>query len=341
MQGIASSNATLVPEGSIVVSTRAPIGYVAELSVSGATNQGCRSLIPRQQLESRYFRYQLRAARSYLESRGQGTTFIELSTEGLAGATIVVPPLEIQRSIADFLDAETLRIDDLVIKKRRMLDLVRAQFDLLVRHTLDDPNWPRLPLKRRWTVIDCKHRTPVYVDEGIPVVSPGDTTPGRLNLSRCNRFVDAADFKDLTAGGRRPQQGDIIYSRNASVGIASYVDTDKPFCMGQDVCLIRSSDQDQRFLTLALNTFGLDQLELTKVGSTFTRVNVAQISELRVPCPPVEVQRNVADCLDRSAATAGQIIERLYRQLALLQEHRQALIAAAVIGQIDIPGVAA
>jgi type I restriction enzyme S subunit len=129
---------------------------------------------------------------------------------------------------------------------------------------------PRLSLKRRWQIIDCKHRTPAYVDEGYSVTSPGDLSPGRIDLSRCHRFVDDADFGDLTEG-RRPKRGDIIYSRNASAGIAAYVDTDQPFCMGQDVCLITSSDQEQRFLMYALNTIGADQLAPIKIGSTITR----------------------------------------------------------------------
>ena len=270
-----------------------------------------------------------------------GANIYHISAERVRAIPVSFPNVFRQREVADFLDAETTRIYELIAKKRRMVNLVRTRFDLSVRQALGDPSWPPLPLKRRWTVIDCKHRTPTYAVEGIPVVSPGDTTPGRLDLSRCHRFVDTTDYQELTAGGRRPRRGDIIYSRNASVGIASYVDTDKPFCMGQDVCLIRSDDQDQRFLTYALNTFGLDQLELTKVGSTFTRINVAQISQLQIPCPKIEVQRHVADHLDQLTSTVGQITVRLHRQIGLLQEHCQALITSAVTGQLDIPGVVA
>jgi type I restriction enzyme S subunit len=141
---------------------------------------------------------------------------------------------------------------------------------------------------------------------------------------------------DLTDGGRRPKRGDIIYTRNASIGIASFVETDQPFCMGQDVCLITSYSQDQRFLTYCLNTFGADQLELAKIGSTFTRVNVRQIVELRVPAPDVEEQRCIADQLDKMQATTDAITERLDCQTVLLRERRQALITAAVTGKIEV-----
>jgi type I restriction enzyme, S subunit len=116
----------------------------------------------------------------------------------------------------------------------------------------------------------------------------------------------------------------------------SYVDTDRPFCMGQDVCLITSCSQDQRFLSYCLNTLGADQLELARVGSTFTRINVDQIVELRVPVSAQDEQRAVADHLDELKGKTDAIVRGLRRQIVLLQEHRQALTTAAVTRQIDV-----
>jgi type I restriction enzyme S subunit len=171
-------------------------------------------------------------------------------------------------------------------------------------------------------------------------VSPGDATAGRLDLSRCTRFVGQGDFDDLTDGPRRPRRGDIIYTRNASIGIASYVDTDEPFTMGQDVCLIRSEHQDQRFLSYVLNTFGRDQLDEQKIGSTFSRINVARVLDLSVPSPLIADQRRIADELDAATARVSDFIDATQRQISLLAERRQALITAAVTGQLEIPGVA-
>ena len=182
-----------------------------------------------------------------------------LSREHAYGKCLPVPPVAEQRAIADYLDTETARIDTLISKKRRLIELLQERWGVWVRNQLASLPNPALPLKRHWRVIDCKHRTPTYVEEGYPVVSPGDATPGRLDLRRAHRFVDESDYNDLASGYRQPKRGDIVYSRNASIGIASYVDTDEPFCMGQDVCLIQSNDMDQLFLMYALNSIGLDQ----------------------------------------------------------------------------------
>ena len=276
-----------------------------------------------------------------LKAFGQGSTFAELSADRLASVRVSAPLLSVQRAIADYLDTTTSCMDNLVCKKRRMSQLINERWETWIRCRIGSLLCPSMPLKRKWRVIDCKHRTPTYVDEGYAVVSPGDITPGRLDLRRAHRFVDEVDYQDLTAGGRRPKRGDIIYSRNASIGIAAYVDTDEPFCMGQDVCLISSDAMDQVFLMYALNSIGFDQLEALKIGSTFSRVNVAQILELKVPVPNRSEQDALARKLDEAASHRLRACRALQQQIDLLCERRQALITAAVTRELDIPGVAA
>jgi type I restriction enzyme S subunit len=242
-----------------------------------------------------------------------------------------------QRAIADFLDAETARMDALIAKKRHLTELLEERYQTWLRGQLGELSVQVLPLKRRWRVIDCKHRTPSYVaGNGFPVVSPGDVEPGRLDLDRAHRFVDEADYLDLTDGGRKPRRGDIIYSRNASIGIAAYVDTDRPFCMGQDVCMITSEDQDQLYLSYVLNSIGVDQLEVEKLGTTFSRINVAQILELRVPAPHPGYQRELASEFDRERRRVDQLTSALAHQIDLLVERRQALITATVTGELNV-----
>ena len=274
---------------------------------------------------------------------GVRTTEVPFSVLRTIDAPIV--ELTAQGVVADLLDAETARIDALVKARLETAELVSLRLGVITRLRVTTNGqgraFPVLPLRRRWQVIDCKHRTPVYQPDGFPIVSPGDATPGRLDLSRCTRFVDRDDYNDLTDGPRRPRRGDIIYTRNASIGIASYVDTDQEFSMGQDVCVIRSTDQDQRYLAFVLNTLGLDQLEEQKIGSTFSRINVARVLELLVPCPSAAAQGRIADDLDEATASVNQYLSASRQQIDLLLERRQALITAAVTGQLEIPWAAA
>ncbi|MBA2283372.1 MAG: restriction endonuclease subunit S [Acidimicrobiia bacterium] len=295
-------------------------------------------------IDSRYMCYVM--ASLYFDGRTvaavKRTTGIQnLDLDALMDNLVRIPPEEGQEKVAAFLDAASAHIDSLADLKRRLIALLKRRLSGATRSAALTQGWPIAPLRRLAQVIDCKHRTPQYVVDGLPVVSPGDVQPGRLDLARCHRFVGEDDFADLTEGPRRPMRGDIVYSRNASIGIAALVDTDDRFSMGQDVCLIRTADHDSRWLTLMLNTLGVEQLQEMKIGSTFDRVNIRQLLDLQIPAPPREVQEAEAARLDELGRQAAKVIAKLTQQLALLQERRQALITAAVTGQLDIPGVAA
>jgi type I restriction enzyme, S subunit len=339
-EGLLTGSAA-IPAGCLVLSTRAPIGYVSQTVERTAFNQGCRGLIPRAKVDIRFFRYALASSTSALQASGQGSTFMELSTESVGSAPVPIPRMDDQRAIADFLDAETARIDALIAKLLLMRGLANERWHTKLRAIANDPRWVAVPLRRLWDVIDCKHLTPSYLPEGYPVISPGDVQPGRLDLRVAHRFVNEVDYARLTEGSRRPRRGDIVYSRNASIGIAAYVNTDEPFTMGQDVCLIRSESEDQLWLMYMLNSVGVDQLAEMKVGSTLDRINISQLRELVIPVPPHDHQSIAARRIDIEAQKMSRMQEALDNQLRLLSDRRQAVITSAIAGELDIPGVAA
>jgi type I restriction enzyme S subunit len=339
LEGIASKRLPIGRKGTVLFAMYASVGTVSVLDTEASWNQAILGMEPIPSLaDQRFLVYWLLSLRPRLQEFFRSNTQDNLNAEQVGNLPYPVLPVAQQRAIADFLDAETARIDALIEKKRRLVHLLELRFESWIRSILWSLDAPTLPLKRKWQVIDCKHRTPEYITEGYPVMSPGDATAGRADLSRCTRFVSEVDFLDLTEGGRRPKRGDIIYSRNASIGIACYLDTDEPIAMGQDVCLIKSANQDQLFLSYCLNSIGVEQLEEQKMGSTFSRINVAQIVELRLPCPSPGEQARLAAKFDSVRARTDTLQSRLGKQIELLIEHRQALITAAVTGQLEVLG---
>ena len=124
-KGYESCGAQIVRAGSLVLSTRAPIGHLAIAGTSVCTNQGCRSLVLRHSGDETYFYFQLHAAEPVLEAAGRGSTFKELATEDLESVALCVPPPGEQRTIAGFLDRETAKIDALVARKKRLIELLQ------------------------------------------------------------------------------------------------------------------------------------------------------------------------------------------------------------------------
>ena len=303
----------------------------------------------------RYLHYLLRspAVRTHFESisRGVRPGQIEIDNDELAATRLLLPSAREQRRVADFLDDRVARIDQIITARRHQTDTLREFCDRTVVDTLLGNDFSQLAqgpwfvgamgthslrLGLAWSVIDCKHRTPNYTEAGYPVISPGDVTAGRLDLSVAHRFVDHTDYLDLADDLRRCRRGDLVYSRNASAGTAAFVDTAEPFTMGQDVCRITSSDQDQLYLAYCLNYLVEPQLDAARVGSTFTRINIDQIKALVIPMRSLSDQQRVALACDRIATDFENAESGLATATKLLTEYKQSLITAAVTGELDV-----
>lgn len=123
-RGVDKSSAVLLPAGSVVLSSRAPIGYVAIAQVPMATNQGCKSFIPSSEVDARYLAHYLLSQKDALQSLGTGATFKELSKSRAADIRIPLPPLDEQRRIAAILD-EVGRLTSIQIKKAEGLEALK------------------------------------------------------------------------------------------------------------------------------------------------------------------------------------------------------------------------
>lgn len=157
-----------------------------------------------------------------------------------------------------------------------------------------------------------------------------------LSFAQCKR-TDEKWYELLTEGNRKPRRGDIIYCRNASVGSAAIVTTDADFAMGQDVCLIHSTAQNQRFLNYILHSPWMShQLDGLLVGSTFKRINVSDIKALLVTVPPREEQNLLCDHLDVECTAFDAATRQAEREIALMREYRTRLASDVVTGQLDV-----
>jgi type I restriction enzyme S subunit len=177
------------------------------------------------------------------------------------------------------------------------------------------------------------------VEDGIPLASVVEVQPFYLDLANCKRTTEEW-YQHLVSGGRKPKRGDLIYCRNTSVGACAYVNTDIDFAMGQDVCLITSRIQNQRYLNYLLHSwFMAEQLERLLVGSTFKRINISSIRALVVLVPPQSEQDAICHALDDGVAEIANATQRANREIALLREYRTRLIADVVTGKLDVRGV--
>ena len=143
----------------------------------------------------------------------------------------------------------------------------------------------------------------------------------------------------MIEGGREPRPGDVIVSRNATVGAAALVPPGRAsFCMGQDVSLVRpGAELEPAFLNwLFRSDCVANQITSASIGATFFRINVEQIKELLIPLPPLGEQQTIVRVVGSKMSKLDALRSATERTIALLKERRAALIAAAVTGVLDV-----
>ena len=123
-KGYESCSTTLVPAGSVVMSSRAPIGHLGIASVPLCTNQGCKSFIPSDAVVSKFLYHALRYALEDIRALGSGSTFLEVGKTKLAAFAIPLPPLDEQARIAAWLDRQTSIVNRVRAAAQSQLDAI-------------------------------------------------------------------------------------------------------------------------------------------------------------------------------------------------------------------------
>ncbi|HEO9035526.1 TPA: restriction endonuclease subunit S [Serratia marcescens] len=188
-KGYLSCSTRLIPKGSVLFSSRAPIGYCVIADSVLCTNQGFKSMVLREGMLPEFVRYYLLSAKDYAESLAGGTTFLELSASRFSTMQIPVAPFDEQRRIVDKLDnildriekirAELVNIPTLLQRYRSCL--LQAAYDgTLIGHS----NIQRSPLGELVEQLTYGTSKKSHVeDSGIPILRIPNISSGQINLN--------------------------------------------------------------------------------------------------------------------------------------------------------------
>ena len=348
----------IADKGDLLFSVRAPVGALNYADMQYGIGRGLCSLKSRSSINSSFLWWVLPTYKYQLDAIATGSTFEAVSAEEVANLKFPLPTIVEQQKIANFLDHETTQIDTLIAKQEKLIELLKEKRQAVISHVVTKGLNPDVAMKdsgvewlgqvpEHWTVsklkhfvnvVDCKHITAEFFDEGIPLASIGEVKGWKVNLSNA-KLTNEKCYQELIDGNRKPQVGDIIYTRNATVGEASLVHAELPkFALGQDVCLIHiiqklSSEYLLHFLKSEIIKI---QLNLAMVGSTFKRINVDDIRNYVIVIPPIEEQECILKELDQKIEKYDSLINFAVKQIQLMQERRTALISSAVTGKIDV-----
>lgn len=340
-----------------MMGTSGRCGIVPEGSEAGIMDSHLLRMRTRSIIDNRFFQYLINDAefvKAQIVVMGKGSIMHGLNSSIIKDLNLTIPSFPEQETIAAFLDRETGKIDALVSEQERLIELLTEKRQAVISHVVTkglDPDalmkdsgikrlgevpdgWEYGPLKRFAQVIDCKHHTVTFIDDGWPIVSIRELRDDKIDLSSAK--LASKEEWDFLREGRIPTAGDMIFCRNASVGALGYVENDQSFCMGQDVCLIRPDFTSKFMHYLLTSRFVKEQIEALLVGATIRRANVEEIRNLVAIAPPPEAQSAIVAFLDTETAKIDTLVSQAQQAIGLLKERRSALISAAVTGKIDV-----
>lgn len=309
--GLASSGARLLPPGSVLLSSRAPIGLVAINRVPMATNQGFKSLIPDPtRVDSGYLYWWLKSHTVNLQHLGRGATFKEISKAIVEQIDLPLPPLPEQRRIAAILD----EVDALRARRHRSVESLEelAGSEFLDRFDVptDRSSLAELPRLGDFAelITDGEHQTPRRATTGHVLLSARNIRNGYVDTTNVD-YVNDSEFNRIAKRcATRP--GDVLISCSGSIGRVATVETDRPYVMVRSVALVRPGRQlRSKYLEYLLRSAPL-QAAMHRVARSSAQANLFQrpIRELPVFVPSLEAQ-------SRFEKVVEAIEER--RQLAL------------------------
>lgn len=334
-------SARLVPPGSIVMSTRAPIGHMAIADCPLAFNQGCKGLVPSQPVDERFFYYQLMAKRSELASRGQGTTFPELSGANLASLHVTCPPLGQQRRIADFLDDAEETASTACQRGRRLGGLLAER---LVSIRADAFQGLGPATRLRWYTRSILQGTSPQAEDR--EAEAGEWAVLKLSAVHRGRFR-RSEHKALSERPPGPElvprADDLLVTRANTpklVGDCCVVGRDEKRLLLPDLIYRIRLDQNRMLPRFAMHFLlgpGRAQLEAAARGTSQSMVKLrgSDILDVRLPVPTLQEQVAVVEGLDAAFARAATAQDKIKALELRITERQQARISAAIAGDLD------
>jgi type I restriction enzyme S subunit len=344
--------------GALILSTRAPIGYVARVVVETAFNQGCRGLEPRPALDARYLQHWLWSQTDRLQALGTGSTFQELSTDALQRFPVPLQTLEAQRRIADFLDDQVSRIDQVVALRRKDASTLNHRGNSMFEEALGrygfqfprslDPDWATVPTPHGWLVVRLSQvisqltngfvgpTRDILVDDGIPYVQSMHIKGGLIDFQRRPFYVTSSWHR------QRPRihlrAGDVLIVQTGDIGQVAVVPKDfgEASCHALQIARVKVKMLSGEYLGGYLRTkFGYHSLLCRATGALHPHLE-GSIRSVPIVVPPVPLQTAVLREVRRDQAPLVSLQGQVQRQVELLQERKRALITAAVTGEFDV-----
>lgn len=288
-----------------------------------------------------------------------GAKMPRVSWDFMANLMQAIPPLPEQHTIAVFLDRETGKIDELVVEQERLIALLKEKRQAVISHAVTKGLNPDAPMKDsgiEWLgevpvgwkisalkrfcklVTDGAHISPETENGVYCFVSTKDVGDDSIDFDNCLRTSEAS-FEYMVKTGCRPLVGDVLFSKDGTIGRTVVVRQDYDFVVASSLIIIRPDDavlKPEYLNYLCLSNVVVYQVESFVKGAGLPRLSIQNLLKVFGVFPSLKEQTIIAAFLDIETAKIDTLVGEAQQAIGLLKERRSALISAAVTGKIDV-----
>ena len=333
--GYDSCSTQIMPSGTVLFSSRAPIGYTAIAKNPICTNQGFKSIVPKPFVNSEFLYYQLIYLRKTIQDMGSGTTFKEISAKKFGAVQVTIPPLVEQEHIISRIEELFSQLDASVAELKTAKERLKVYRQAVLKEAFSkfDGSIEKTISSVCENIVDCPHSTPKWVQKAKLCLRTTNFKPGYLNLSEKN-YVSEETFCERISR-LAPKPGDVLFSREGAIlGIACIIPDGLEVCMGQRMMLLRpSEDLLNKYLMYYLNSPKARTLIIENVGGTASpHINVGDIKNFTIPIIPFAQQQSVVAEIESRLSVCDNIEKTVGTALQQAEALRQSILKIAFEG---------
>ena len=347
--------------GDLLISWSATLGVYVWLRGDAWLNQHIFKVRVEERVVSRdYFRWLAHWFLQRLEERSHGSTMQHLTKENFGGFRVVLPSKPQQGVISQMLDRETARIDTLIDKQKKLIELLKEKRQAVISQAVTKGLDPDVPMKdsgvewlgevpAHWTVAPLKFMSRIQtgIAKGkdtsdvavtrVPYMRVANVQDGYIDLSDVSEIEMATD----AVPRYRLQAGDVLMNEGGDydkLGRGAVWSGEIDPCVHQNhVFAIRPTGIEPEWLALVAES---DYLKFYFMGVSKQSTNLASISsrnlmQAPITSPAPAERARILDSIDTTKHVLDKAVRVAAEAIDLLHERRIALITAAVTGQID------
>jgi len=355
-----------VDKNDFVISLRSFEGGIEHSLYSGCVSPAYTVLRPTKNIYANYFRH-LFKSRPYISALQATTDSLRdgksISFDQFGAIGLVLPSIEEQQKIANFLDHETAKIDTLIAKQQELIKLLKEKRQAVISHAVTKGLNPNAPMRdsgvewlgevpEHWATGKCGHYLSILPGYAFPSQQFSSDESNPKLLRGINVGVSSLRWSDTVYWERKSgdgldnfvlKEGDLVIGMDRPLisegtRVAKVTKEDMPCLLLQRVALMRTCNAlevDFLHRLLASEMF-VAHFSPETTGVSVPHISPDQIKSFLIPIPPLMEQQLIIKHLNVTIRRFDTLIQESESGIELMQERRTALISAAVTGKIDV-----